>query len=85
MELLFFLLGVLFVSYVIPLLDGLSTLFLAWIETKKISYSELINQTNINMRRAVEEAEEDPPKKLIGFCREDDDDYQEEEDDEDEI
>lgn len=83
MELLYFILGILFVSYVIPLLDGLSSLFLTWIEMKKAKQNEIINLTNIKMRQAATSAEDDSPKRLIGFCREDD--YEEEEDDDDEV
>lgn len=36
MELLFFILGILFVQYGIPLFDGISSWFLTWIEAKKI-------------------------------------------------
>ena len=50
MELLYFILGILFVTYVIPLLDGISSWFLTWIEAKKVKQSEVINQTNIKMR-----------------------------------
>lgn len=83
MELLYFILGILFVSYVVPLLDGLSSLLLTWMEAKKAKQSEVINLTNIKMRQAAASAEDDSPKSLIGFCR--DDDYEEEEDDEDEV
>ena len=83
MELLYFILGILFVSYVIPLLDGLSGLLLTWMEAKKAKQSEIINLTNIKMRQAATSAEDDTPKRLIGFCREDD--YEEEEDDDDEV
>lgn len=83
MELLYFILGILFVSYVIPLLDGLSGLLLTWMEAKKAKQSEIINLTNIKMRQAAASAEDDTPTRLIGFCREDD--YEEEEDDDDEI
>lgn len=83
MELLYFILGILFVSYMIPLLDGLSGLLLTWMEAKKAKQSEIINLTNIKMRQAAASAEDDTPKRLIGFCREDD--YEEEEDDDDEV
>lgn len=83
MELLYFILGILFVSYMIPLLDGLSGLLLTWMEAKKAKQSEIINLTNIKMRHAAASAEDDTPKRLIGFCREDD--YEEEEDDDDEV
>ena len=53
MELLYFILGILFMQYIIPLLEGLCTWFLIWIETKK---NKLINFN-----------EEEVPKKPIGF------------------
>ena len=68
MELLYFILGILFVTYVIPLLDGISAWFLTWVEAKKAKQSEVINQTNIKMRQAAASAEEDPPRRPIGFC-----------------
>lgn len=82
MELLYFILGILFVQYFIPLLDGLSSWFLTWIEAKKAKQSEVINLTNIKMRQAATSADPDSPKRLIGFCRDDEEDYGEEEDDE---
>ena len=50
MELLYFILGILFVTYVIPLLDGILAWFLTWVEAKKAKQSEVINQANIKMR-----------------------------------
>lgn len=67
MELLYFILGILFVTYVIPLMDGISSWFLTWVEAKKAKQSEVINQTNIKMRQAAASAEEDPPRRPIGF------------------
>ena len=67
MELLYFILGILFVTYVIPLFDGISAWFLTWVEAKKAKQSEVINQTNIKMRQAAASAEEDPPRRPIGF------------------
>lgn len=81
MELLYFILGILFVTYVIPLLDGISSWFLTWVEAKKAKQSEVINQTNIKMRQATASAEEDPPRRQIGFCVPD----EEEEYEEDEV
>ena len=83
MELLYFILGFVFAVYLIPLLDGLSALFLTWVEAKKAKQSEIINHTIIKMRQAAASAEDDSPKRLIGFCR--DDDYEEEEDEEDDL
>ena len=80
MELLYFILGILFVTYVIPLMDGISSWFLTWVEAKKAKQSEVINQTNIKMRQAAASAEEDPPRRPIGFRLPD-----EEEENEDEV
>lgn len=80
MELLYFILGILFITYVIPLMDGISAWFLTWIEAKKAKQSEVINQTNIKMRQAAASAEEDPPHRLIGFrVPDEEEEYEEDE------
>ena len=83
MALLYFILGILFIQYFIPLLEGISAWFLTWVEMKKTKCGEIINQSNINMRQAAASAEEDAPRRAIGFCTPDDD--IEEEEDENEI
>ena len=80
MELLYFILGILFVQYAIPLIDGISSWFLTWIEAKKAKQSSIINDANIKMRQAAASAEEDPPRRPIGFRVPD-----EEEENEDEV
>ena len=80
MELLYFILGILFVQYAIPLIDGISSWFLTWIEAKKAKQSSIINDANIKMRQAAASAEEDPPHRPIGFRVPD-----EEEENEDEV
>ena len=80
MELLYFILGIIFVTYVIPLFDGVSAWFLTWVEAKKAKQSEIINQINIKMRQAAASAEDDSPKRLIGFCMSDEkEEYEEDE------
>ena len=80
MELLYFILGILFVTYVIPLMDGISSWFLTWVEAKKAKQSEVINQTNIRMRQAAASAEEDPPRRPIGFrVPDEEEEYEEDE------
>ena len=80
MELLYFILGILFVTYVIPLMDGISAWFLTWVEAKKAKQSEVINQTNIRMRQAAASAEEDPPRRPIGFrVPDEEEEYEEDE------
>ena len=79
MELLYFILGIVFVQYFIPLVDSFSSLLFTWIESKKVGLSEMINNANIKMRRASTE-EDCPTMNQIGFCIPDDE--SEEEDDE---
>ena len=78
MELLYFLLGILFASYIAPLFDGLGSLFLGWIEVQKAKMSEKISMIEINVRKA---AEEEQSQRQIGFCVSDKEIYQEEETD----
>ena len=84
MELLYFILGIMFVTYIIPLLDGISAWFLTWVEAKKAKQSEVINQINIKMRQAAASVEEDSPCRVIGFHMPNSEDYDEEEN-EDEV
>ena len=80
MELLYFILGIIFVTYIIPLLDGISAWFLTWVEAKKAKQSEIINLTNIKMRQAAASAEEDPPRRPIGFrVPDEEEEYEEDE------
>lgn len=81
MELLYFILGIIFVQYIIPLLDGIVAWILTSIEAKKIVQSEIINKANIKMCQDAESAKKDPPKRQIGFCA----DTKECEEDEDEV
>jgi hypothetical protein len=50
MELLYFILGFIFVTCLIPIFDGISAWFLAWVEVKKAKFNEVITQTNIKIR-----------------------------------
>ena len=79
MELLYFILGILFVEYAIPLIDGICSWFLTWIEAKKAKQSSIINDANIKMRQAAAAAEEDPPRRPIGFRLPDEEEENEDE------
>ena len=78
MELLYFILGILFASYIAPLLDGIGALFLSWVEVQKAKASEKISMIEIKVRKA---AEEEQSQRQIGFCVSDKEIYQEEEND----
>lgn len=78
MELLYFILGIIFVSYVIPIIDGVSAWFLTWVEAKKSKQSEIVNKANIKMRQDAASTDQDPPMRQIGFQVPDDDQEEEE-------
>lgn len=78
MELLYFILGILFASYIAPLLDGIGALFLSWVEVQKAKASEKISMIEIKVRKATEE---DQPQRQIGFCVSNEEIYPEEETD----
>jgi hypothetical protein len=79
MELFYYIIGFAIASYVIPILDGISSWFLIWIELKKAKISEDINRSNIKMRQDSEAVEEEPPRNAIGFYVPDPEEYDEEE------
>ena len=69
MELLYFILGFAFASYLMPILEGLGAWFLTWVEAKKTKQTEIVNQVNIKMRKdAAASADQDyTPVGKIGF------------------
>ena len=78
MELLYFILGIVFVQYIIPIFDGITGWFLTWVEAKKAKQSQVINQANIQMRQDAASANQDPPMRKIGFCVSDGEENEEE-------
>ena len=59
MELLYFILGFTFASYLMPVLEGLGAWFLTWVEAKKAKQTEIVNQVNIKMRKDAASADQD--------------------------
>lgn len=51
MELLFFILGMLFIQYLVPCLESLGSLFLIYIEAKRTKWKDVINQYEIKMNQ----------------------------------
>jgi hypothetical protein len=83
MELLYFILGFAFASYLMPILEGLGAWFLTWVEAKKAKQSEIVNQANIKMRKDAASTDQDTPSVgKIGFQYLD---AEEGEDEEDEV
>jgi hypothetical protein len=79
MELFYCIAGFMLAAYVIPILDGISSWFLTWVELKKAKLSENINKYNIKMRQDSEAAEVEPPRNVIGFQVSNPEEYDEEE------
>lgn len=68
MELLYFILGFTFASYLMPVLEGLGAWFLTWVEAKKAKQTEIVNQVNIKMRKDAASTDQDTPSVgKIGF------------------
>ena len=83
MELLYFILGFTFASYLMPVLEGLGAWFLTWVEAKKAKQTEIVNQVNIKMRKDTASTDQDAPSVgKIGFQYLD---AEEGEDEEDEV
>ena len=66
--LLYFLAGIIFVTYIIPLLDGLSSLILNWLKVQETKQSKIIYQIK------QEVTSSDSSKKVVGFTYEEEDD-----------
>ena len=68
MELLYFILGFAFASYLMPIFEGLGAWFLTWVEAKKAKQTEIVNQVNIKMRKDAASADQDHTRVgKIGF------------------
>lgn len=67
MELIWFISGILFALVILPLLNSLIELIMAWFETKRMKCAEAINDSNINMQKAASSIEEQHSTRQIGF------------------
>jgi hypothetical protein len=77
----YLILGILLVSLILPLIDGLTGLLLTMIEAAKGYFTVKITEYNCRLKKiAYADDDEEPAKKLIGFAREEDEeDYDEDE------
>lgn len=64
MELLFFVLGIIFAQYLVPIFEAIGSLILTSIEIKKVKNQDAINQIEIKMRQDEKNANK---KSKIGF------------------
>lgn len=81
MNLLFFILGILFSDFVQPLLEEIGNLILTVIETKKGKYAVEIAKLNKEVLEIKEENEEKEPLRVMGFQFDANEEEIEEEDD----
>lgn len=78
----YLILGILLVSLILPLIDGLTGLLLTMIEAAKGYFTVKITEYNCRLKKIAysDDDDEKPIKKLIGFAREEDEeDYDEDE------
>lgn len=68
MKSLFFIFGILFSQYIMPIMDGFGTLILTWMESKKTKHNEIVTASNIKLRKLADEEDDDKPKYHIGFA-----------------
>ena len=81
-SIVYFLLGILLVSFVLPLLDGLTGLLLTLIEVAKGHFTVKVTEYNYQLKKlAYEEEEDEAPKRLIGFAREENEEDEDNNDD----
>ena len=69
MQLLYFLLGIVFIHYAIPLLDSTLALLLMFIDMCNTKLKAIINKDNIKMKQAANAADDEayPKTRPIGF------------------
>lgn len=82
MELLYFILGIFFISYVIPIIDEITNWILTWIKVQKTKQNDIGNQLTIKINKDTVSAEKLISKNIIGFQYLD---AEEGEDEEDEV
>lgn len=59
MPLIWFISGILFSIVAMPIINSLTDLIIAWLETKRMKCAEAINNSNINMQKAATSVEEE--------------------------
>ena len=64
--LIIFIVGILF-YYMIPIIDGLSTVLLTWLKTVENRLSEEITLSNIELKQKIDEVEDEGSFEVTGF------------------
>ena len=84
MPLLYFLLGVIFSIFLLPILSKSSEIVITWLERFEARLGEDINESNLRIKKANMDIE-DKPLRQIGFSFDDDVAEDKEEDDIDDL
>lgn len=80
--LVYFILGILLVSFILPLIDALAGLILTMIEVAKGYFTVKVTEYNYRLKKITyADDDDDTPKRLIGFARNDDEEDEEDYDD----
>lgn len=80
--LVYFILGILLVSFILPLIDALAGLILTMIEVAKGYFTVKVTEYNCRLKKiAYADDDDDTPTRLIGFARNDDEEDEEDYDD----
>lgn len=66
MELLYFILGILYITVIQPMFSSILELFMTWLEAKKIPSNENMQLSNIKIQKALTELEREDTR-AIGF------------------
>lgn len=64
----YFIAGILFVQIVIPILDGIASVFLALVELIKGRINIDIVKSSVKIQKLKDSLDKDPPKRAIGFA-----------------
>lgn len=76
MNLLYFILGILFYNLILPLLQNFFEYINIYIESKKIKYNFIIAESNLDLENLVNK--KNKPKNKIGFQKEEEEEEKEE-------
>lgn len=79
MELVWFISGAIFAWFLWPCFSSLTELITTWLESKRMKCAESINNSNINIQKAVSSVEEIPTRQ-IGFSLSEEEEEFEDED-----
>lgn len=81
--LLYFIFGVIFIQYIVPILDGVLAWFLTYLEVKKGYFAEILATIEARVQKIADNAENTSSVRTIGFELSGGDEIEEDDEDED--